>query len=169
MTERDERNSEQPNFIKSQVNQFLHSLSSSPTEEDFVVTYCDIFWTIVSVFGRIISIGITINVAYNYYVNEQIDYFAWTVGCFVLPMLVTTFLQITMWVSRLWGNWVTSENWFCSSFSDTYKTLMPAEVRNLRRFAKFCGLLLSFRFCLGNLWTQTDHWVWIMKIIRWPS
>ncbi|XP_037031972.1 XK-related protein 6 [Bradysia coprophila] len=98
MAERDERNSGQPNFIKSQVNQFLHSLSSSPTEEDFVVTYCDIFWTIISVFGRIISIGITINVAFNYYRNDQMNYFAWTVGCFVLPMLVTTFLQITIYL-----------------------------------------------------------------------
>lgn len=90
-----ERNAEQPNFIKS-VNQILHSLSSTPTEQDYIVTYCDIFWTIISVFGRIISIGITINVAYNYYINDQINYFVWTVSCFVIPMLVTTFLQISM-------------------------------------------------------------------------
>lgn len=99
MAERDERNSEQPNFIKSQVNQFLHTLSSSPTEEDFVVTYCDIFWTLVSVLGRIISICITINVAYNYYTNDRYNYFYWTVSCFLIPMLVTTFLQMTMFVT----------------------------------------------------------------------
>lgn len=91
-----ERNSEQPNFIKSHVNQILHSLSSSP-KEDFIVTYCDIFWTIISVLGRIIGICITINVAYNYYRNNQIDYFVWTVSCFLIPMVVTTFLQISMY------------------------------------------------------------------------
>lgn len=96
MAERAERDSEQPNFIKSHVNQILHSLSSSPTEEDFVVTYCDIFWTIISVFGRIISICITINVAYNYYRYNEMEYFTWTVSCFVIPMLVTTYLQISM-------------------------------------------------------------------------
>lgn len=91
-----ERNSDQPNFIKSHVNQILHTLSTSPTEEDFSVTYCDIFWTIISVFCRIISICITINVAYNYYRNDQMDYFAWTVSCFLIPMFVTTFIQIAM-------------------------------------------------------------------------
>ncbi|KAJ6649438.1 XK-related protein 6 [Pseudolycoriella hygida] len=98
MAGQSERISEQPNFIKSHVNQFLQSLSSSPTEEDFTVTYCDIFWTIISVLGRIISILITINVAFNYYRNDQFDYFWWTVICFTVPMLVTTFLQISIYL-----------------------------------------------------------------------
>lgn len=84
------------NFIKRKVSNILDTLSNSPTEADFSVTYCDIFWIIISILGRIISILININVAYAYYKNDKIYYFILTVSCFAIPMIVTTLLQIAM-------------------------------------------------------------------------
>lgn len=78
------------------VNRFFKKLSASPTDEDFSITYCDLFWLVVSIVSRIISIATNIILAVNYFHLDRIDYFTWTVSCIVIPMLITIALQIAL-------------------------------------------------------------------------
>lgn len=75
---------------------FLDGLNSVPAGEDYYVTNCDIFWTITSIFSRVFSIFSTIYLAYSYYQRNQIDYVVWTLCCFIIPLIITMFLQIFM-------------------------------------------------------------------------
>lgn len=83
------------NFFK-QMNQIIDKLGTSPREEDYTVTFYDIFYSILSIFFRIIGILININVAYEYFRHGKQHYFIWTVSCFAIPMVITSFLQIAM-------------------------------------------------------------------------
>lgn len=82
--------------LQQRMANLLHTLSHSPAEHELIVTDCDIFWTIVSIVSRMISIGLNIAVAINFYHQGQQDYFWWTLACSLIPMFVTTILQITM-------------------------------------------------------------------------
>lgn len=74
----------------------LDGLNSVPASEDYDVTNCDIFWTITSILSRVFSIFSTIYLAYSYYQRNQIDYVIWTLCCFIIPLIITMFLQIFM-------------------------------------------------------------------------
>lgn len=74
----------------------LDTLSASPKDEDLHVTGSDIFWTVVSILGRVVSIILTINLALDYYRHGRTDYFIWTLCCFLIPVVITMFLQLNM-------------------------------------------------------------------------
>lgn len=85
-------------LAKQSVSRILQHLAVVPTDNDYRVTYCELFSAFSSILGRIISILLTINVAYEYYRHARLNYFWWTVTCFVVPMVVTTCVQIVMLV-----------------------------------------------------------------------
>lgn len=82
--------------FKQTVNHFFNTLSLSPTEEDFNVTYYDIGMLLVSILGRIFTILANIYLAYDYYRHDYIDYFTWTVSCICISLVVTTVLQVAL-------------------------------------------------------------------------
>lgn len=86
-------------LAKQSVSRILQHLAVVPTDNDYRVTYCELFSAFTSILGRIVSILLTINVAYEYYRNGRFNYFWWTVACFVIPMVVTTCVQIVMFVA----------------------------------------------------------------------
>lgn len=87
---------ETDSISRGRVSGFLNTLGASPKDEDFVITKSDIFWTVISILGRVLSIILTINLAVDYYLHGRINYFIWTLCCFLIPMLITIFLQYNM-------------------------------------------------------------------------
>lgn len=85
-------------LAKQSVSRILQHLAVLPTVNDYRVTYWELFNTIFSILGRIVGILLTINVAFEYYRHGRSNYFWWTVACFVIPMVVTTCVQIVMLV-----------------------------------------------------------------------
>lgn len=83
-------------LAKQRVSRILEHLAVPPTDDDYRVTYCELFSAVVSILGRIVGILINLNVAYEYLLHGKRNYFMWTVACFVIPMIVTTFVQIAM-------------------------------------------------------------------------
>lgn len=82
--------------ITDKFNSIFDSLNTPPIDEDFFVTNSDIIFTIVSIFSRVNSIVSTLLLSYSYHRQEKFDYFAWTLCCFLIPMAVTTLLQLMM-------------------------------------------------------------------------
>lgn len=87
---------EPDSVARKRVCHFFNILSASPTDEEVPITNCDIFWMFVAILGRIIGIILTINLAVEYYMQGRINYFVWTLCCFLIPMVITTFLHFTM-------------------------------------------------------------------------
>lgn len=91
-----EHGTETDSTLKDRVNNILETLNSLPNDEDFHVTKTEILFTFISIVGRVISIVSTLFLAIFYYHNNKIDHFTWTLCCFIIPMFVTMFLQLTM-------------------------------------------------------------------------
>lgn len=91
-----EPDTETDSTIKERVNGILDTLNSLPHEEKYSVTKCDILFTFISIVSRVTSIVSTILLASAYYQNGKIDHFTWTLCCFIIPMFVTMFLQLSM-------------------------------------------------------------------------
>lgn len=82
--------------LKERVNDILDTLNSLPNDDNFSVSRSDILFTIVSIISRVISIISTLLLAISYHRDDKIDHFTWTLCCFIIPMFVTMFLQISM-------------------------------------------------------------------------
>lgn len=88
--------SETDSVIGDKFNEIIDSLQALPGDEDYCVTRTDLFFTFVSICGRFSSIISTILLAISYYRYGKIDYFTWTLICFLIPMAITTVLQLHM-------------------------------------------------------------------------
>lgn len=84
--------------IKERVNEILDSLNALPEGKDIDVSRSDILFTFISIVSRVVSIFSTLHLAFFYYRHDKIDYFTWTLCCFIIPMFVTMFLQLSMYV-----------------------------------------------------------------------
>ncbi|XP_055526132.1 XK-related protein 6 [Wyeomyia smithii] len=70
-------------------------------EGNFTVTNSDILWTAISIFSRIVSVLLNINLAYDYYRKGKIDYFIWTTCGILIPGLVTMTLTVYMYLEDM--------------------------------------------------------------------
>lgn len=84
------------NFFNRNGGNIIQAMVQSPTENYYRVTNCDIIYAFISIFMRIISIFATINVIFDYYKHEQYNYTIYTLCFFILPIIITSFLQIFM-------------------------------------------------------------------------
>lgn len=84
--------------ITDKFNEIIDSLQALPTDDEYNVTKTDIFFTFVSICGRFNSIVSTILLSISYYRNGKFDYCTWTLCCFLIPMAITTVLQLEMYV-----------------------------------------------------------------------
>lgn len=91
-------NTETDSTLKERVNDILDSLNALPDGDDIRVNRIDILFTSVSIVSRVMSIISTLLLALFYYHNNKIDHFTWTLCCFIIPMFVTMFLQLSMYV-----------------------------------------------------------------------
>lgn len=91
-----EPETETDSTIKERVNDILDTLNSLPNDEEYYVTRSDILFTCISIISRVVSIVSTLLLALSYYHNGKIDHFTWTLCCFIIPMFVTMFLQLSM-------------------------------------------------------------------------
>lgn len=92
-----EVNTETDSTLKERVNDILDSLNALPEGNDIDVDKCDILFTIISIASRVISIVSTIILALSYYEDkDKVHHFTWTMSCFIIPMFVTMFLQLSM-------------------------------------------------------------------------
>lgn len=82
--------------LKERVNDILDNLNALPIGDDIEVNKCDILFTIISIASRVMSIISTILLALSYYNGNKIEHFTWTLCCFIIPMFVTMFLQLSM-------------------------------------------------------------------------
>lgn len=82
--------------LKERVNEILDSLNALPEGNDIDVNKCDIIITIISIASRVMNIVSTILLALSYFHGDKIHHFTWTMSCFIIPMFVTMFLQISM-------------------------------------------------------------------------
>lgn len=82
--------------LKERVNDILDSLNALPEGDDISVNRSDILFTFISIISRVISIISTLNLARFYFQNDKFDHFTWTMCCFIIPMFVTMFLQLSM-------------------------------------------------------------------------
>lgn len=82
--------------ITEKIGSVVQALNTLPTDDDYSVTKTDIVFTIVSIASRVNSIFSTLLLSYSYYRQDKIDYFIWTLCCFIIPMCITTFLQLSM-------------------------------------------------------------------------
>uniref|UniRef100_A0A1A9X025 XK-related protein n=1 Tax=Glossina brevipalpis TaxID=37001 RepID=A0A1A9X025_9MUSC len=57
------------------------------------ISYWEICSTALSIIMRAIAVCINIKLAADYYRQGHLDYFAWTISCIVVPMLVTTMIH----------------------------------------------------------------------------
>lgn len=89
-------NTETDSTLKERVNDILDSLNALPEGDDIRVNRIDILFTTISIFSRVMSIISTLLLALSYYHNNKIDHFTWTLCCFIIPMFVTMFLQLSM-------------------------------------------------------------------------
>ncbi|KFB41826.1 AGAP000599-PA-like protein [Anopheles sinensis] len=62
------------------------------------VTRSDILLTCISIVLRIVSISLTLFLAYEYYRDERINYFALTLGGLIVPAIITSLLSLLMYV-----------------------------------------------------------------------
>lgn len=96
-TEQDgERDTETDSTLKERVSDILDTLNSLPCDENCSVSRSDIVFTFISMVSRVISIISTLILANDYYQNNKTDHFTWTLCCFIIPMFVTMFLQLSM-------------------------------------------------------------------------
>lgn len=91
-----ERDTETDSTLKERVSDILDTLNSLPSDDHCSVSKCDILFTFISIVSRVISIISTLLLANDYYQNNKIDSFTWTLCCFIIPMFVTMFLQLSM-------------------------------------------------------------------------
>lgn len=89
-------NTETDSTLKERVNDILDTLNALPEGDDISVNKCDILFTTISIGSRVMSIISTLLLALSYYNNNKIDHFTWTLCCFIIPMFVTMFLQLSM-------------------------------------------------------------------------
>ena len=89
-------NTETDSTLKERVNDILDSLNALPEGDDIRVNRIDILFTTISIVSRVMSIISTLLLASFYYHNNKIDHFTWTLCCFIIPMFVTMFLQLSM-------------------------------------------------------------------------
>lgn len=82
--------------LKERVNDILDSLNALPDGDEIDVDRCDILFTMISIASRVMSIISTLLLAHSYYNSNKIDHFTWTMCCFIIPMFVTMFLQLSM-------------------------------------------------------------------------
>lgn len=92
----DQRQTETDASICERFNGIVDTLNTLPTDDEYYVCQSDIYFTGVSMISRVISIILTLVLANSYYQNEKYDYFAWTLCCFIIPMFITMFLQLSM-------------------------------------------------------------------------
>lgn len=73
-------------------------LTVSPDQQtpQYVVAYDDIVSSAISIGARVVNVCINIALAIAYYESENYNYFAWTILCMIVPVIVTTAIQITM-------------------------------------------------------------------------
>lgn len=91
-----EVNTETDSTLKERVNDILDSLNALPEGDDIEVTKCDILFTFISILSRVMSIISTILLALSYFHGDKVHHFTWTMTCFIIPMFVTMFLQLSM-------------------------------------------------------------------------
>lgn len=91
-----EAETETDSTLKERVNDILDSLNALPEGNDIDVDRTDILFTCISIVSRVMSIVSTLLLAISYYNNNKIDHFTWTLCCFIIPMFVTMFLQLSM-------------------------------------------------------------------------
>lgn len=91
-----DRTTETDSTLKDRVNDILDTLNSLPNDDNYSVTKSDIFFTCISIVSRVVSIISTLLLANDYYQNQKIYHFTWTLCCFFIPMFVTLFLQLSM-------------------------------------------------------------------------
>lgn len=89
-------NTETDSTLKERVNDILDSLNALPEGDDIRVNRIDIVFTTISIVSRVMSIISTLLLALSYYHSNKIDHFTWTLCCFIIPMFVTMFLQLSM-------------------------------------------------------------------------
>lgn len=89
-------NTETDSTLKERVNDILDSLNALPEGDDIRVNRIDILFTTISIVSRVMSIISTLLLALSYYRLDKIDHFTWTLCCFIIPMFVTMFLQLSM-------------------------------------------------------------------------
>lgn len=82
--------------LKERVNDIIDTLNSLPNDEEFFVTRTDILFTFISIISRVASIVSTLLLALSYFHGNKVDHFTWTLCCFIIPMFVTMFLQLSM-------------------------------------------------------------------------
>lgn len=82
--------------ITEKIGSVVQALNTVPTDDDYTVTNTDIIFTIISIASRVNSIVSTLLLSYSYYRQDNFDYFVWTLCCFLIPMCITTFLQLSM-------------------------------------------------------------------------
>lgn len=90
--------------LKERVNDILDSLNALPEGDDIDVSRYDILFTMISIASRVMSIVSTLLLALSYYHGNKDDHFTWTMCCFIIPMFVTMFLQLSMLVQMLSHN-----------------------------------------------------------------
>lgn len=91
-----EKGTETDSSLKERVNDILDSLNALPEGDDISVDRSDILFTFISIVSRVVSIISTLNLARFYYQSDKYDHFTWTLCCFIIPMFVTMFLQLSM-------------------------------------------------------------------------
>lgn len=91
-----EMSTETDSTLKERVNDILDSLNALPEGDDIDVNRTDIIFTTISIVSRVISIVSTLLLAMSYYHSNKIDHFTWTLCCFIIPMFITAFLQLSM-------------------------------------------------------------------------
>lgn len=82
--------------LKERVNDILDSLNALPEGDDIRVNRIDILFTTISIISRVMSIISTLLLALSYHNGNKVDHFTWTLCCFIIPMFVTMFLQLSM-------------------------------------------------------------------------
>lgn len=65
-------------------------------DNDYTVLNSDIIVFILSIIFRPISIILNLLLACQYYRTGNYNYFLWTLSCIIIPMIVTTTIQIAM-------------------------------------------------------------------------
>lgn len=90
---------EMKSLNKKIVNSLLNlAVGPAPGPIDDNVTYFDIFWTFISIIGRVISVLLNINLAMTYYANGKQEYFIWTSLCILIPASITVLMSCTMFI-----------------------------------------------------------------------
>lgn len=112
MSEGDLSEAEEMKTLNKKVLNSMLSLAVGPAPGpiDDNVTYFDIFWTFISIIGRVISVLLNINLALSYFRNGQQEYFIWTTLCIAIPACVTLLMSCTMFIKDYKANQSKTEN-----------------------------------------------------------